>query len=223
MLDARFCALGLLPTATGDTVRRGAASKLYAGRLTRVLPQCRTRLGLTPYDSSSRNIAHDIRGGMPISDCSIEVYQSEDVFEHVPRFDIPGIVDEIFGTLKPGGLFRLSMPDYRCDILLNRTLVDERGAFTFEPGGGGRLIVGRVAEGGHVWFPTFENVQELFENSCFASDGNVGYLHCTAADGSFVLRNIGYTLGYVSRAPDSDDRVRSPRRPLSVVVDAVKL
>lgn len=53
---------------------------------------------------------------MDLSDNSVDIYQSEDVFEHIEYQTIPSIFNEIYRVLKPNGLFRLSMPDYRCDI-----------------------------------------------------------------------------------------------------------
>jgi predicted SAM-dependent methyltransferase len=159
---------------------------------------------------------------MPIPDGIITAYQAEDVFEHVPYEDLPSVFDEIFRTLKPGGLFRLSVPDYRSDVYFNRSVKDETGALLFDPGGGGSYENGQVVDGGHVWFPVYETVKALFDRSKFSSGGSVNFLHYTDANGSFILNKIDYSKGAVSRTPDFDERVMSPRRPLSIVVDAIK-
>lgn len=39
---------------------------------------------------------------------------------------------------------------------------------------------------------------------------------------SFALHPIDYSKGMVMRTPDFDDRVRYPKRPLSIVVDLTK-
>ena len=104
-----------------------------------------------------------------------------------------------------------------------RTLRDSVGEFVFDPGGGGHYVNGQVIEGGHLWFPTFEKVLSLFEKSRFASDGTFQFLHYTTRDGQYILRDIDYSLGFVSRTPDHDVRAMFPRRPLSIVVDAIKL
>jgi len=221
-LDARLCALGWAPPATWDLVRPGKVTKLYAGRLIRLLPQYRTHLGLALSVPSSRNIVHDIRERMPIPDESLDAYQAEDVFEHIEYDEIPAIFEEIYRVLKPGGLFRFSVPDYRCNVYSSRAWRDENGDVLFDPGGGGRLLEGKVIEGGHVWFPVYESIRELFGKSRFASGGRIEYLHYTLADGTFAVRDIDYSRGFVGRTPDNDDRAKSPRRPLSIVVDAVR-
>jgi SAM-dependent methyltransferase len=220
-IDAWLSSLGLLPKASWRAVTSGKVSKLYAGRISRNLPQFRTHLGITPFAPSSRNIDHDARVPMPIPNNSVEVYQSEDVFEHIPYRDLPTVFDEIFRVLKPGGLFRLSLPDYGCDLLARRTQRDAAGNFLFDPSGGGRLFDGQVIEGGHVWFPTYARVRALFDQSRFAQGGRVDFLHYTSEDGQVVMRAIDYSKGYVGRTPDHDGR--SPHQPLSIVVDAVKL
>jgi SAM-dependent methyltransferase len=159
---------------------------------------------------------------MPVPDNLLSIYQAEDVFEHVPLDDLPIVFDEIFRVLRPGGLFRFSVPDYRSDIYLERSLRDSAGHILFDPGGGGAFCDGKVVDGGHLWHPVYETVKTLFETSKFGTQGRVEYLHHVAPDGGFILREIDYSLGRVSRTPDFDERVRRPRRPLSIVVDAWK-
>ena len=130
--------------------------------------------------------------------------------------------NEIFRVLKPGGLFRLSMPDYRCDLVRQRTVFDDNNVPLFDPEGGGQFVAGKVTGGGHLWFPVFESVKVLFDRSRFAAGAEVDFLHYTASDGQFVLKEIDYSKGFINRTPDHDDRARRPRRPLSIVVDAVK-
>ena len=209
----------LRPNATWQSL---TSDKLYAGHLFPALAQYPTHIGLTIGQADSRNIAHDIRLPMPIPDQSIAIYQAEDVFEHVPYPDIPAILEDIYRALRSGGLFRLSVPDYRCDVLRGRSVTNDAGDIVFDPGGGGRFEGGRVVDGGHIWFPTIETVRSLFENSSFAHRGRVDYLHYTAPDGASVLKPIDYALGFVKRTPDNDPRVANPRRAMSIVVDAWK-
>lgn len=219
--DMKLCRQSYLRAADWSTVRRMRTPKLYAGFLSRRLLQFKTHIGLALGTPTLRNIAHDVTQPMPIPDNSVEVYQSEDVFEHVPYDTLPAVFDEIYRVLKPGGLFRLSVPDYRCDVYVDRTIRDAAGNFLFDPGGGGSLVDGKVFDG-HVWFPNYESVRALFDKSRFASQGSVKFLHYTTADGHFVVRDIDYSLGHIWRTPDHDPRVRSPRRPLSIVADARK-
>jgi len=39
---------------------------------------------------------------------------------------------------------------------------------------------------------------------------------------TFVLKEIDYQKGYISRTSDNDERVMNPCRPLSIVVDIYK-
>jgi SAM-dependent methyltransferase len=220
--DVLLCRIGLIQPAHWDQVRSRKINNLYAGRLSRGARQFSAYVGLTPFAPSTRNIGHDVTAPLPLSDGSIERYQSEDVFEHVPYEKIPFIFNEIHRVLKPGGLFRLSVPDYRCDVYEARSVRNEAGELVFDPGGGGRYEAGRVVDGGHLWFPTYELVKALFDRSHFADRGSVKFLHYTAEDGSRVMEPIDYALGYVQRTPDNDPRVAADRRPLSIVVDAIK-
>jgi SAM-dependent methyltransferase len=157
-----------------------------------------------------------------VPDGTIEIFQAEDVFEHIPYEGLANIIDEIYRVLKPGGVFRLSVPDYRCDVYLTRVMRNDHGDIVFDPGGGGQFETGRVVGGGHLWFPVYESVKSLFDRTSFARNGEVRYLHYTDSSGAFVLRPIDHSLGPVRRTPDHDVRARDPRRPLSIVVDAIK-
>ena len=220
--DAMACRLGIASVASWASAKRRSPLRLYAGKLRRALPQYNTHLGLTPFFPSSRNIPHDICAPMPLADNSVDTYQSEDVFEHVPYERLPAVFDEIYRVLKPGGLFRLSMPDYGCDVYQARAQRNAAGDIVFDPGGGGAYENGVVVKGGHVWFPTWQNVGELFAQSHFGRDGTVYFLHATRGPGDFLLEPINYALGDIQRTPDHDPRAAAPRRPLSIVVDARK-
>ena len=221
-IDRRLCEAGILSPATWKTVLRQTEPMLYAGELARHIQQFRSHIGVTPFVSSTRNILHDIRTPMPIPDKTINIFQSEDVFEHVPYEEIPAVFEEIYRVLKAGGLFRLSVPDYRCPLMLDRSIKDEAGHPIFDPEGGGAFRDGKVVDGGHAWFPVYETVKALFEKSSFAIQGNVQYLHYTTSSGHSVLNPIDYSLGFVMRTPDHDKRVMSPPQALSIVIDAWK-
>jgi SAM-dependent methyltransferase len=217
--DRRLCAIGLWKAASWDNVVKVKEPKLYAGNIDRTLRQFSTHYGITPFVSTSRNIRHDIRDALPIPDNSVAMFQSEDVFEHIQYADLGKVFREIFRVLRPAGLFRLSVPDYRCPILLDRSVRDANGEVVFDPGGGGRYENGQVVDGGHLWFPVYETVKALFDSSPFS---DIRYLHYTDQDGQSILKPIDYALGNVQRTPDNDERVASPRRAMSIVVDARK-
>lgn len=221
-VDEKLCKLGLARAATWEAALSKDDPKLYAGKLSRNLDQYVQYFGLTPFLKSRRNICHDIRSPFPIPSDSISRLQAEDVFEHIPLETVPSVIEEVHRVLKPGGLFRFSVPDYNCDILRDRSEMDSAGKVVFDPGGGGYLKDGIVGGGGHLWFPTVDQIVQLFDKSPFLPQGKVHYLHFTNEDGSFTLDDIDHSLGPVKRTPDFDSRVQRRRRPLSIVVDAIK-
>jgi hypothetical protein len=52
---------------------------------------------------------------------SIQTFVSEQVFEHIEYNKLEKTINDIYKILKPGGLLRISLPDYSADVLLNRT------------------------------------------------------------------------------------------------------
>lgn len=179
-------------------------------------------IGLSLFKNDRNHLRHDITCRMPLPGSCVDIYQAEDVFEHIQYEKLKFVVDEIYRVLKPGGLFRLSIPDYRCDFLIDRSVKDGNGKIVFDPGGGGRFVEGRVIEGGHVWFPTIEQVRLLLDQSAFARCGKIIYLHYYTEYGISVINQIDYSICYVDRTPDHDERVKNPYRPLSIVVDLYK-
>lgn len=220
--DYVLCRYGPLSFPSWEDFLASNARKLYAGKLRRALPQFATHFGVTPFYASRRNIKQDVAEPFPIPADSVEAFQSEDVFEHIELTKIVPMFNEIHRVLAPGGLFRLSLPDYHFDLYLERCQRGARGEIVFDPGGGGEFIDGRVTGGGHVWFPTIEIVRDLFAKSLFGSHGVVQFLQYNNADGTFNADPIDYSLGYIQRTPDHDARVRDRPRPISIVVDARK-
>lgn len=218
-IDQNLYRFGLRSTLEWEDIKDRSPLRLYAGEIFPGLQQFKTHVGLTPYRLSAYSIQHDVRQAMPIADQSVDSYQSEDVFEHIEFEALRDVFNEIYRVLKPGGLFRLSLPDYGCDVLKERCLKGDSGKILFDPEGGGRFVDGKIVEGGHLWFPTFENVQSLFEASNFSK---YEFLHYTTREGESVLKPIDYDLGMVRRTPDFDSRVQAPRRALSIVVDAYR-
>jgi predicted SAM-dependent methyltransferase len=88
----------------------------------------------------------------PIPSNSIDRYQSEDVFEHVPFDAMDSIMEEIHRILKPGALFRLSLPDYNFDVYRERSLTNEHGSIVFDPSALGQLVDGKVIGGDTLGF-----------------------------------------------------------------------
>lgn len=198
--------------------------QLYAGDIPLGHPQSRTHIGLSLDNENQNHIKHDVTRPFLLPGGSVYSFQSEDVFEHIEYEKMPAVLNEIYRILRPGGLCRISVPDYRCDVLYNRSIKTRTGELVFDPGGGGELVVNSetnifsVVSGGHVWFPTYENVKDIIEKTRFGSEGKYEFLHCHYS-GATELKEIDYFLGYISRTPDHDERVKNPRRPMSIVVD----
>ena len=176
-------------------------------------------VGLSLTHTDYRTIKHDITKAFLLNDNTVDIFQAEDVFEHIEYEKLVQVINEIYRVLKPGGIFRLSVPDYRCDILYERSLKDHNGRIIFDRDGGGGFKDGKVVEGGHVWFPTYETVKELINKSMF----NIyKFYHYYDETGKSITENIDYSIGYIQRTPDHDERVRNPYRGMSIVCDCVK-
>jgi len=180
-------------------------------------------IGLSLNISNEHHIQHDVTKSLLLNSNSVDIVQSEDVMEHIEYNMLKSCINEIYRVLKPRGLFRLSMPDYKCDILYNRSEKDENGNIIFDQGGGGSYDKNKkkVIGGGHVWFPDFNSVKLLLESTDFSND-NINYLHYYNNENEPILNKIDYNKGYISRTPDHDERVKDPYRPLSIVVDCYK-
>ena len=181
-------------------------------------------IGLSLHQSNDSHIKHDITLKTPLFDNSVDIIQSEDVFEHIDYEKLHNVIDEFYRILKPGGLLRISVPDYRCDVLYNRSVKDSFGNVIFDKGGGGSYDqkTKKVIGGGHVWFPNYEKVSELLCNSAFKKEGIIEFLHYYDENNTPVMKSIDYQKGYIQRTPDHDKRVQNPRRPMSIVVDCYK-
>ncbi len=190
--------------------------KLYAGNIPNQKEyDSFTGLSLNRHDH--RHIQHNIANTFPIPDNSVDFFQAEDVFEHVDYADLLPIINEIYRILKPGSLFRLSVPDYGCDVLIDRCIRDSNNNIVFDPGGHDSTL-----NTDHLWFPRIDTVKQLLKKSDFAISGKINYLHYYNMDGSFVTNKIDYTKGVVRRTPDFDERVQNPYRPMSMVIDLYK-
>ena len=82
-----------------------------------------------------------------------------------------------------------------------------------------------VLNGNNHNFATFENIKE--RDNLYFYAGDLEYHNRTSPlerfnKTTFVLKEIDYQKGCISRTPDNDERVMNPRRPLSIVLDAYK-
>lgn len=180
-----------------NKVKNRKTVKLYAGDICDEIHLAdKDVVGLSINKEDCRHILHDITTSYPLPDDSVDSYQAEDVLEHIEYDKLVDVINEIWRVLKPGSVFRLSLPDYFSPYLKNITLTDKDGHFLYDPTGGGKYIDHTVVKGGHVWFPTIENVKPLLEKSKFS---NINYLCYREADGTLKKDTIDYTNGHVIR------------------------
>ncbi len=201
-----------------DTIKNNKNIFLYAGDVP-YMAQYKKYTGLSLFQNNYNHIKHNILNPHDLYDNSVDVYQAEDVFEHISLDNLVGIINDIHRILKPKGIFRLSVPDYRCDILDKRCQKDASGKIQFDSGGGGDFVDGKVINGGHLWFPKYEIVKELLDKTNFKK---LIFYHYYDENGTPITNPIDYKLGHIQRTPDFDLRVQNPYRPLSIVVDCVK-
>ena len=190
---------------------------LYAGDVPEGRPYHAPVVGLSLSYDDDRHILHDIRKPLPLPDNSVESYQSESVMEYIDWWLWPQIISEAHRVLVRGGIFRLSVPDYRADVLRARCRYNESGMVCYDPGGGVDV----------KWFPTVESVMWLCEQSDFwryngIYSGIINLMHGIHEDGRVTMEDIDYSRGYIKRTPDHDTRAQNPRRVLSLVVDLIK-
>ena len=191
---------------------------IYAGDIPENNSNYNGYLGLSLTQKNENHIQWDLTQlPLPFQDASIDSFQSEDVFEHIDYYKLVDIINDIYRILKPQALFRLSMPDYNCNILYERSVYDFYGNIVYDPSGGGTF-----ENPGHVWFPSYDNVKLLLDKTLFGGNGSIEYLHYYADKENFVVKSIDYSKGYVKRTPDHDKRVQNPYRPMSIVVDLYK-
>jgi len=191
---------------------------LYAGDIP-YLAQYKNFIGLSLRQHNNNHIKHDITQPHDLPDNSVDIYQAEDVIEHIPYKLLQDVINDIYRILKPCGVFRLSVPDYGCDVLQDRSHKNASGEIVFDPVGGGRLINGKVVDGGHLWFPRYKTVADLLKTTRFT---NIKFYHYYDETGKPVTHPIDYSIAYVQRTPDNDERAKNPYRPMSIVVDCIK-
>ena len=160
--------------------------------------------------ASLYNIKHDLTKKHDLYDNSVDIYQSEDVFEHIEYDELLPAINDIYRILKPNGLFRLSIPDYNQKLITDRCL-KKNGVIYFDPNGGGEYKDGKVINGGHVWFPTIDLVKDLLEKSSFKKINYLQYYENNIPHHS----KIDYSLGYIKRTPKFSKKH-------SIVVDCYK-
>ena len=165
--------------------------------------------------SNYRTIKHDITLPYPLEDESIDSYQIEDVIEHIAEDKVLQVINEIYRILKKGGYLRLSLPDYNSPTLIERCFVDKSGKIIYDSYGGGDYIDGKVCNGGHLWFPTYDLIHEILEQSDFRI---YKFYRYHDKNRKLYSKEIDYRLGYVARTKEH----LSYKKDISIVVDCIK-
>ena len=187
-------------------------------------------IGLALNPAHDREIAHDLTAPLPFADGAIAKVQAQDVLEHLPIEKVPAVLDEIYRVLKPGGVFRLSVPDYRSPVLKRRSIYDARGRVT------GDLLMGatpwfddttgdarvRFSDDGHahIWFPRYELITHLILKSHIRKSSEIKFYQCFLDDHTYLCEPTPETEMFVQRAAPHD--MRGGGAPVSIVADFIK-
>lgn len=191
--------------------------KLYAGDICDDIHLNDPNLyGLSLNRADSKHIHHDITEKYPLPDNCIYSYQAEDVLEHIEYRKMVSVINEIYRILKSDGILRICLPDYYSPYLSNITLKDENGKCIFDPTGGGNISKSGVENGGHVWFPNIDIVQELLNETDF---NKFDYLCFHKRNGQLIRKDISYDNGYILRVPNNSENTTNI---YSLVVDCRK-
>jgi SAM-dependent methyltransferase len=172
-------------------------------------------IGLALNPAHDREMAHDLIAPLPFADGVIAKVQAQDVLEHLPLDKVPAVLDEIYRVLKPGGIFRLSVPDYRSPVLKRRSIYDARGRVT----GDARV---RFSEDGHahVWFPRYELITHLILKSQIRKSAEIKFYQCFLDDHTYLCEPVPENEMFVQRAAPHD--MRAGGAPVSIVADFTK-
>ena len=186
-------------------------------------------LGLALQPAHDREIKHNFTDPLPFGDGSIAKIQAQDVLEHVAFDTVAAILDEIYRVLRPGGTFRLSVPDYRSPVLKRRSIYDARGRVI------GDLLMGatsyldqatgdarvRFSEDGdaHLWFPRYELVTHLVLKSEIRKAA-IHFYQGFLDDHTYLCEPVPENEMFVQRAAPHDRR--GGGTPTSIVADFVK-
>lgn len=205
---------------------------LYYGSMRKEEPQYSNPkflcLALEP--KTEKEIKHNAYHKLNFPDNSIAKIQSQDVFEHLDYSKLPAIFDDIYRVLKKGGVFRLSMPDYNCPAMRKECVFDENGNIMVDVSCGGTIIYDRSIPGkrshfidtgdAHLWFPTFENLKFLINQSEIKNSSKITFYHYWINNREFHSEEIPENEMFVQRIPPFD--MRENGRPISIVVDFYK-
>ena len=186
-------------------------------------------IGLALNPAHDREIKHNLTDPLPYPGDSIAKIQAQDVLEHLPFDKVPFVLDEIYRVLRPGGIFRLSVPDYRSPVQKRRSIYDARGRII------GDLLMGatsyldqatgdvrvRFSEDGeaHLWFPRYELITHLVLKSELRK-ARIHFYQGFIDDHTYLCEPVPDNEMFVQRAAPHDRRAGGA--PTSIIADFVK-
>jgi SAM-dependent methyltransferase len=186
-------------------------------------------VGLALDPAHDREIKHNLTDPLPYPGDSIAKIQAQDVLEHLPFDKVPFVLDEIYRVLRPGGIFRLSVPDYRSPVQKRRSIYDARGRII------GDLLMGaasyldqatgdvrvRFTEDGdaHLWFPRYELITHLVLKSELRK-ARIHFYQGFIDDHGYLCEPLPDDEMFVARAAPHDRRAGGA--PTSIIADFVK-
>ena len=186
-------------------------------------------IGLALQPAHAREIQHNLTDPLPFADNSIAKIQAQDVLEHVAFEKAVSILDEVYRVLRPGGTFRLSVPDYRSPVLKRRSIYDARGrvigdlmmgatSYLDQTTGDARV---RFSEDGdaHLWFPRYELITHLVLKSEIRKAG-IHFYQGFIDDHTYLCEPVPENEMFVQRAAPHDRRAGGA--PTSIIADFVK-
>ena len=188
---------------------------LYAGDIVDQIHMDNDNLyGLSITKMDAKHIFHDITLSYPVPDESIYAYQAEDVLEHIEMEKVVPAINEIYRILQKGSILRICLPDYNSPFLRRISMSDNTGKILYDPTAGGKLDEFGVNDGGHLWLPTYEQVNELLQQTHFKKFNFICY---HTEKGELVKKKFDYVNGYVNRVSVDDDN-----EIFSMIIDCEK-
>ena len=186
-------------------------------------------IGLALEPAHAREVKHDLADALPYPDDSIAKIQAQDVLEHLPFDKVSFVLDEIYRVLKPGGTFRLSVPDYRSPVQKRRSIYDARGrvigdlmmgATSYFDAATGDARVRFSGDGeAHLWFPRYELITHLVLKSEIRK-ARIQFYQAFIDDHSYVCEPVPENEMFVQRAAPHDRRAGGA--PTSIIADFIK-
>jgi SAM-dependent methyltransferase len=184
-------------------------------------------LALEP--AHEREVRHNLTDPLPYAENSIAKVQAQDVLEHLPFDKVPFVLDEIYRVLKPGGTFRLSVPDYRSPVQRRRSIFDARGRvigdlmmgaapYLDQTTGDARVRFSADGEA-HLWFPRYELITHLVLKSELRKAA-IRFYQGFIDDHSYLCEPLPEDDMFVQRAAPHDRRAGGA--PTSIIADFTK-